>query len=240
MIDIHCHILPSIDDGPNDLESSIEMFRIAEGDGITHIVATPHFKVSESPTIVDIQQLVLFVRERIARSGIGITLMGGADIHLSYELLNGLDRATIPTINGSRYFLLELPDLFPPNLDHLIHAARLKGLVPVITHPERNYGILISPSKASALRSSGALLQLTAMSITGGFGRQVRRLSQWLLKNGLVDVVASDAHGVKKRSPVLSDAYREVSKLRGEREARRLFFDNPTALIDDREILFGR
>lgn len=163
-------------------------------------------------------------------------LLPGADIRLTYELLSGLSRRDVPTINGSRYFLLELPDLMPPNLDNLFHSAMLAGFVPVITHPERNYSLLSFPQRVDELKEAGALFQLTAMSITGGFGSRIRSFSHMLLKRGFADFVASDAHNLTGRPPVLSDAYRVVSRTFSKNYADRLFYHNPAAVIENREI----
>ncbi len=236
MIDLHCHILPGIDDGPRDLATSMKMLRIASEDGITHIAATPHFVYNEKPSVRDIHERLIMLRENISGIEAEIRLLPGADIRLTYELINGLDKNDIPTINGSRYFLLELPDLMPPNLDNFIFEATLKGFVPIITHPERNYSLLASPGKTDELRKAGALLQLTAMSVTGEFGSQIRKFSHMLLKKNMADFIATDAHNTDRRIPVLSKAYREIAGLFNEHEAERLFVKNPLAVIENRDI----
>lgn len=234
MIDIHCHILPSIDDGPSDIETSIKMLKIAADDGITHIVATPHFRQDEKPTIQDIQDGISQLEESVNGAGMGIKLLSGADIRLTYELIYGIEENRIPSINGSRYFLLELPDLIPPNLDNFLFTSKSCGFVPIITHPERNYSLLASPGKIEVLRDSGALFQLTAMSITGEFGGRVKKYSHMLLKKGFVDFIATDAHSTARRAPVLSKALRVISGLLDEREVRKIFFENPEAVIENR------
>ncbi|NIO49110.1 MAG: exopolysaccharide biosynthesis protein [Candidatus Aminicenantes bacterium] len=236
MIDLHCHILPGIDDGPSDIETSIRMSKIAADDGITHIVATPHFKYNEKPTIDDIKDRLKMLEERVNKENIRVKFSSGADIGLTYELTYGIDKNEIPTINGSRYFLLELPNIIPPNLDNFLFTAELKGFVPIITHPERNYSLLSFPEKMEALRDSGALFQLTAMSITGEFGTPIKKFSQMLLKKGFIDFVASDAHSAGWRNPVLSSAYWEITELFDEDEAQRIFLKNPLAVVENREI----
>jgi len=236
MIDIHCHILPAIDDGAGDLQTSLEMFRIAAADGITHIVATPHYRHGDSPTMQDIDKKIKQVREEMTKSAIEITLLGGADIRLTYELLGAIQRNEIPTINGSRYFLLELPDLFPPRLDDFLFDMKVRGFVPVITHPERNYSLLSAPERVDAFRDAGALFQLTAMSITGALGRRIRKFTHQLFKKGYVDFVATDAHNTGRRPPLLSMAYRETIAVLNKTEAERIFFENPKAVIENREI----
>ena len=236
MIDIHCHILPGIDDGPEKMETTLEMLRMAADDGITHIIATPHYRCQDVLTMQDIDDRVSLVRKEMEKSGMTIRLSAGADIRLTYELISCLSRRALPTINGSRYFLLELPDFLPPHFDEFIFESRIKGYVPIITHPERNHSLLASPRRSEVLREAGALLQLTAMSITGEFSRQIKKYSLQLLKMGCVDFVASDAHSTKRRVPVLSRAYGEVSKMLDEDAAQRMFVDNPKAVIENREL----
>jgi protein-tyrosine phosphatase len=236
MIDIHCHILPLLDDGPTDIDESVSMSRMAADDGITHIVATPHFSYNERPAVKDIKEGLEILQVKLDEHGIPVRLLPGADIRLTYELLKGIETSDIPTINNSRYFLLELPDVIPPHLDNFIFTALLKGFVPVITHPERNHGLLSSPAKIETLRESGALFQVTAMSITGEFGNRIRNFSFNLIKNGFVDFIASDAHSSTWRIPTLSKAYREISGSFKERLAVKIFIENPAALIENRDI----
>lgn len=237
LIDIHCHILPEIDDGASDIETSIRMLKMAVDDGVTHIVATPHFMYNEKPDIHDIKKKFESLREKIKEKNIPLTLLSGADIRLTYELLSGIQRNEVPTINNTRYFLLELPDLVPPHFDDFLFEVKLKGFIPIITHPERNYSLFSSPDKIADMRNSGALIQITAMSITGEFGSQIKKASNILLKKGFVDFVASDAHSANRRNPVLSKAYREITGLLDEQQAKRLFYKNPLSVIEDRDII---
>ena len=236
MIDIHCHILPAIDDGPADLQETLAMLRLAAGDGITHIVATPHYRHGEAPTARDIEDKILQVRSEIVESRIDIELMGGADIRLTYELMEGVQENRIPTINNSRYFLLELPDLIPPHLDDFLFETRLKGYVPVITHPERNYSLLSVKKKIEAIREAGALFQLTAMSVTGKLGRQIKKFTEHLLKKGYVDFIATDAHSTMQRPPLLYKAYCETISILNKAEADRIFLENPRTVIENKDI----
>lgn len=236
MIDIHCHILPAIDDGPDDLQETLEMLRLAARDGITHIVATPHYRHGESPTRRDIEEKIIQVRKEMGKSCIAIELLGGADIRLTYELMQGIQENKIPTINSSRYFLLELPDLIPPHLDAFLFETRLKGYIPVITHPERNYSLLSAQAKIEGIRDAGALFQLTAMSVTGKLGRQIKKFTEHLLKKGYVDFIATDAHSTSQRPPLLSKAYRETISILSKAEADRIFLQNPQTVIENKDI----
>jgi protein-tyrosine phosphatase len=127
MIDLHCHILPGVDDGPSGIEESIAMARTASDDGITQIVATPHFLYDGSQKSEGVARSLEMLRDRLDEEGVPVKLLTGADIRLSFELMKGLEKKDIPTINGSRYFLLELPEVIPPHLDNLLFAARAKG-----------------------------------------------------------------------------------------------------------------
>jgi len=236
MIDIHCHILPAIDDGADTIQMSLEMLRLAAADGITHIVASPHYRHGESPAIDIIQRKIKQVREAMKGKAIEVELLEGADIRLTYELLRGIEKKEIPTINGSRYFLLELPDLVPPHLDEFLLEMKVRGFVPIITHPERNYSLLAAPQKTDALRAAGALFQVTAMSVTGDFGRQIMKFTRQLFKKGYVDFVATDAHNTVRRPPLLSKAYQETTVLLKKTETDRIFFENPKAVIENREL----
>ncbi len=236
MIDIHCHILPGVDDGPPDMETSIRMLKVAAGDGISHIVASPHFPFKGGHSHEDIRIVLEVLKERAMQEGITVRLYLGADARLSIELIELIGMKEIPTISNSRYFLLELPEVIPPNVERFLFDVRAKGFLPVITHPERNYGLLSRPERVTAFRETGALYQLTAMSITGGFDDRILWFSRFLLKKGVVDFVATDAHDPDWRRPVLSRAYGEVLRMCGEREARRLFFENPLAVLEDRQI----
>ena len=236
MIDIHCHILPGIDDGPADVAESVAMARIAAADGIRSIVATPHFSYGEGVDIEAIELAGRALEERLKEEGVPVSLVCGADVRLTYELLEGTEKGDLPTINGSRYFLLELPEIIPPNLDNFLHAASIGGFVPIITHPERNYSFLSSPRKMDGLREAGALIQITAMSITGEFGMKIRGLSEALIRKGLVDFVATDAHGTGHRRPLLSAACNHLSRLLDKGQVRKIFFGNPEAVLENREI----
>jgi protein-tyrosine phosphatase len=236
MIDLHCHILPAIDDGSPDMETTMKMLEIAAQDGINHIVASPHFRHGEKPSFQDILINLKTVQDEAVRQGSQVKLYSGADVRLTYELFEALSREDMPSINNSRYFLLELPDLIPPHLDDFIFESKIKGYIPIITHPERNYSLLSAFEKTDGLRESGALFQLTAMSITGDFGKQIRKFSLHLLKKGYVDFVASDAHSTDRRIPVLSRAYREVTDILNADEAKKIFIDNPTAVLENREL----
>lgn len=212
------------------------MCKMACDDGIKHIVATPHFRYGERPSAADIAEKLALLKEKVAQEGLPLELSAGADIHLTFELLSGIEKRDIPSINSSRYFLLELPDFIPPALEKFLFNSRACGYIPVITHPERNYSLLSAPKKMSPMRDAGALFQVTAMSITGEFGGPVRSFVRSMFRNDYVDFVATDAHSPVERRPLLSKAFSEVSGLCGEKKARAFFFDNPSSVVGNREL----
>lgn len=237
MIDIHCHILPGLDDGPSTLDESLEMCRIASADGIATIVATPHFKPG-TYAIHDLSGHIRTLQNELDRQGIGITILPGADVSVTPELPAYLSQYRELTINGSgRYFLAELPhEAIPAHWDQFLLSQRSKGIVPIITHPERNRWFLNHPDALAPFVMSGGLVQITAMSVTGGVGPDVREYCLFLLRRHLVHVLATDAHSTAQRPPILSAALHAASELIGESAAKRLVSDNPQAIIEGRPV----
>jgi len=239
MIDIHCHILPGLDDGAKSMEQALEMARMAVGDGIKIIVATPHlfknrivnFKdLNDKKTII--QALILF-REKLAEEGIDLELFPGCDFPLNYEALQLLDDGEVLTINDSNhYLLLELPDTsLPPAIDDICFHLKSKGLTPIITHPERHFIIQEMPQKLGRLMDLGCLVQMTGSSLTGGFGGSIRKLSRKLVKKGYIQVLATDSHNTSSRPPLLQAAVRELAGLVGESRAQDMVVTLPEKII---------
>ena len=231
-IDIHCHILPGIDDGPGDIQDSIAMAKMAIEDGITHMFATPH--------ILDglYRNRTAVIRETCEKlkSSLpdGLQLLYGADVRICHNLIEMIENEGIPTLNGSGYLLLEFPSLaLPPRLEDIILNLRQHKIIPIITHPERHVLLARRPALLRRLRECGAMSQITAQSITGGFGREIRNGSYALIRMGLVDFVASDCHDVRMRPPKLSEAYREVVCLFGEETAMGIFSRNQEKILEN-------
>jgi protein-tyrosine phosphatase len=232
MIDIHCHILPGIDDGPSDMNESIEMASVAAADGITTIVATPHLKDRIYPAEI-IASGVSALNRQLAERKIPVRVLRGADISAMFSLTLLKDF----TINGTKYLLFEFPHThMPSNAGQIIFNAMVSGLRPIITHPERNPSVVRDPSGLIELREAGALVQITAGSLTGDFGPEAQGCALFLLKKGAVDIIASDAHSVDVRRPVLSEGLLVAEKVLGRESALRLVEDNPAAVIEDRPI----
>ena len=235
MIDLHCHILSGIDDGPSTLDESIEMCRIAAADGITTIVATPHFRPG-SYELNNIAEHIRILQNELDSQRIGLTILPGADVYVTPELPGYLGQYRELTINGSgRYFLAELPhETIPAQWDQFLLSLRSRGIVPILTHPERNRWFLNHPDALVPFVMAGGLVQITAMSVTGGVGKDTRDYCSFLLSRNLVQVIATDAHSPDMRPPILSEALKAASDIIGGDAASRLVRDNPQAIIDGR------
>ncbi|GAB7387956.1 tyrosine protein phosphatase [Bacillaceae bacterium] len=217
MFDIHCHILPQADDGAMDMEQAIRMAEIAEKDGITAIIATPHHRNgiywNEKESIL---RKVEELNAALAERGLSVRVLPGMEVHVHAGLVDELQAGRLLPLNGSKYLLLELPfQQVPPRLEELVYEIQLAGFVPVIAHPERTLSFRERPERLYALVQKGALTQITAGSILGFFGKKAQRFSRELLDCRLTHVVASDAHTDRRRVPKLSEAYAEIARYAG-------------------------
>ncbi len=228
MIDIHCHILHDIDDGPADLAGSLAMAHLAAADGTRVLVATPHVTLNP-PSSALIAGRLAELNSAIAQAGIELRVLAGGD-----NLYNlGAETLARYSINGGPYVLVEYPHThLPAQAGASLFDALSHGLTPIITHPERNPSVVQDPQLLIDLVERGALVQLTAESLTGGFGGSARSCARYLLKKGLVHFLASDGHSADWRPPVLSAGVKAAAKLIGPEAARRLVVDNPARVIE--------
>jgi protein-tyrosine phosphatase len=234
MIDIHVHILPGLDDGASDVGESLDMCRMAFADGIKTMVATPHMGGSYRYNRRDeVLRAVGELNARLKETEIGVTVLPGGDVYIDRNLINLVKEHKVVTVNDAmRYVMVELPSqLTPPNLWGWMHEMALAGYTPILTHPERNAGMLRNREVVREWVERGGLVQVTAMSLTGGFGRKIRKYAEELVGMRLVHILASDGHSVAVRPPLLSKAVKAVSSLIGEFEARKLVEDHPGAII---------
>jgi protein-tyrosine phosphatase len=239
MIDIHAHILPGVDDGAKDWDQSLEMARLAVNDGITVMVATPHLFKGRTLDLGHINDKSLILRhvaqlrQKLAEAAIPLEIIPGCDFPLGFESLQLLEDGRALTINDAhRYLLLELPDTsLPPAMEEICFQLKSRGLTPIITHPERHLILQEMPHKLKRLIDLGCLVQMTGNSLTGWFGRRVKKLSQQLIKMGYVHLLATDAHDPKRRPPLLSKAVTELSRLLGKDRARAMVHDLPGKII---------
>ncbi len=225
MIDLHCHILPGIDDGAPDLATAMAMAKMAVEDGITHIACTPHVingVYDNDPARIG--AAVERLQQELAVAGVELKLLCGADVHIAPDLLQRLQAGGVRVLGRSHYFLLEPPHhVRPPAVERFVKSLIAGGYIPVITHPERLTWIEQHYPVFEELSDSGAVMQITAGSITGRFGRRAKYWSERLLDEGRVHLVASDAHNLVDRPPVLSKAREIVRERLGDDAALDLF-----------------
>ena len=230
MIDIHCHILPEVDDGPKSWEVSIEMCRIAAEDGITHIVATPH---ANDRYVYDRKYLLALVEELRRRAGPAPELSLGCDFRFSDDNLERLhERPLSYTIGETHYLLVELSDYsIPPHLADGFRRLGDLGLAPILTHPERNPILQKTPQRVLEYADMGCLIQVTASSLTGFWGERPAMVTRWLLERSGVHILATDAHDTQRRRPILSDAFAVAEQIVGAEIAEALVEGNPGAIV---------
>lgn len=249
MIDLHCHILPGIDDGAPDLETALAMARIAVADGITVTACTPH----NHPGVYDNHgpaiklAMVAFQRE-LDNAGISLRLICGSDVHIAEDLVEGLNSGRVASLNDSHYFLFEPPHhIAPPRMEAVVFDVMLADYTPILTHPERLTWIEDHYDAIVRLAGRGVLMQITGGSVTGRFGKRPKYWSERMLDEGLVHILATDAHNLRNRKPVLSEARDAVAERLSESEAIAMVQSRPARIMEDAppeavpsEVLTGR
>lgn len=230
MIDIHCHILPGLDDGAKNPAAALEMARRAGADGISTIVASPHVITG---LYRNTREVILAATGQfnalLQKNEIPLTVLPGAEYQLEPDLPGRLARGELLTINdGGRYLLVELPAAFVPDYTvPVIYDLLLQGVVPVMAHPERNAGLIKNPALLYDLVTRGTLAQITAASLTGRFGATSAAVARLFLEHGCAHFIATDAHSTRDRAPVLAAAALEVARLTGQERAQSLVSGNP-------------
>jgi protein-tyrosine phosphatase len=228
-VDIHCHILPGLDDGARDWDESLAMAQLAVADGTSTIIATPHQLGGYGRNQRDAIRLrVGELKKRLADAGVPLIVRQGADVRVEDQLVEQLLSGTVLTLGDhGRHVLLELPhELYLP-LELVVERLARHDIVAILSHPERNEGILRRPEVLDSLVDAGCLLQITAGSLCGSFGKPCRRLAELLVARGLAHFVATDGHGAKARRPLMRRAYERVIELVGVEMAAALCCHNP-------------
>lgn len=238
MIDIHSHILPGLDDGSKSWEMTLKMCRLAMQDGITHMVATPHANDVYTYSRDRARELLVGLAEKV---GDQLAFSIGCDFHLSFE--NIKDAIAHPrryTIAAKQYLLVEFSDYgIAPQIGDSLARLQSAGMVPIITHPERNAILQRRLEMVLEWVEAGCLVQVTASAVTGAWGVAAQRVALWLLENEAVHVLASDSHDDKNREPNLSKARDAVAQRFGTQLAQALVADNPAAIVAGQALNVG-
>jgi protein-tyrosine phosphatase len=233
MIDLHSHILPGIDDGAADISVSMEMAKAFVADGVSVVACTSHIL----PGLYDnsgpkIREATGQLQQAIDSAGIPLKLVVGADNHITQNFVAELRSGHLLSLNDSRYVLVEPPHhIAPPRLEDLFFNLLFAGYVPILTHPERLTWISSHLELIQGLAREGVWIQLTAGSITGAFGRKARYWSERMLHEGWVQIIATDAHDVRRRPPILSEARDLAKKWLGHKEAEHLVVTRPQGVL---------
>ncbi|WP_432407015.1 tyrosine-protein phosphatase [Wukongibacter sp. M2B1] len=237
MIDIHCHILPYVDDGAKHMDEAVQMARIAYEQGIKKIVATPHYIEDGEYLSVRIDKKVERLNYVLKQKKIELEVLVGNEVFITPNLPSLIKSRKINTINQTQYLLIEFPLFSLPNyIENVIFELKLIGIVPIIAHPERYRFISENPNVLIKYIDIGVLCQINSGSIIGDYGKAIMEASLNLIKHDMAHVVASDAHSMKGRSPRLKIAYEKVQKLYGEEKAKELFYVNTRKIVEGKDL----
>lgn len=241
MIDIHTHILPGFDDGADSHQASLEMVRKAGEDGVSSMVATPHVTEEEFLELRDkIAGAVERLNAELQKESTHVKILPGAEVPVSSTLVSEIEALRQLSIGFSgKYVLLELPlQEMPMFTEELIFRLLLKGIIPILAHPERNSSIVERPERLLELVEKGALVQVNAGSITGRYGDRVKSTAELLVRNRIAHFIASDAHSTRSRPPGLTSALERAHELIGD-DAKALVEENPSAVVDSKVLNFA-
>jgi protein-tyrosine phosphatase len=233
MIDLHCHILPGIDDGAPDLATAINMARAFAADGVGIVACTPHILPglyhNSGPQI---RQATAQLQRLLLEQGIPLDLVTGADNHVVPEFLAELRSGKLLSLADTRYILVEPPHhVAPPRLEELFFSLIAAQYVPILTHPERLTWISANYAAITRLNAAGTWFQITAGSLAGHFGRNARYWAERLLDEGRVHLLATDAHDLERRPPNLGRGRELAARRVGDAEAENLVETRPRGVL---------
>lgn len=238
MIDIHSHILPFVDDGAKNMDEAMDMAKIACESGTSTIFATPHYIENEGynnceENLKILNRLNMELKER----NIDINVLLGNELFIIYDVIRLIDSNEIATLNNTKYLLIEFPRLdMPIYVENLIYNLRLKGIIPIIAHPERYVKVIEDPNILYNFVTKGALCQINLPSLNGRYGEKVKETAEILVKHNMIHFVGSDAHSTRKATPDVRDSVKILQSLIGSEKANELLVENPEKLIKNEDI----
>jgi protein-tyrosine phosphatase len=225
MIDIHCHLLPNVDDGPTSWEESLEMARLASKDGIQVAVTTPHWIQGTrwQPNPKEIKNKVYELNNKLKKDEIPLTVLPGMEVGISENLPKLVSSGDVLTLGEGHYLLVEVPFVsLPFGIEEIIFNLKAIGIYPVLAHPERNQELQKNPRKILELSNAGAFIQITAGSFCGDFGEHAKRCAIQFAKFGVINAVASDAHSTEKRPPIITSGIKVLEEFIGKEQTEML------------------
>ncbi len=238
MIDIHCHIVPNVDDGAKDLDDAVKMAKIAYNEGIRKIINTSHYH----PNFNYIKGKELLGRVKdfnniLKLNNIDIEVFIGNELYYSEDIIEIIEEKEFYSLNNSRYLLIEFPPLnFPKNILDIIYEIKIRGYIPILAHVERYKKVQENVNLIYECINEGALIQVNSSSIMGKNGIEMKKVSDILLYNNMIHFIATDAHSSTRRRPIIKETYDYVVKKYGSKKAETLFIQNPSKVINNEEI----
>ena len=237
MIDIHCHLLPNIDDGASDMVEAIALAKLAVQNNIKHMILTPHINIGrfDNNTQVISHALEAFKLE-LENQKVDLSVSAGAEVRISADIMMMVEKGNVPFIGkwqGMDAMLLEMPHSnIPVGSDKLVKWLIKKNIIPIIAHPERNRDVQKNIAVLKPFIQLGCLFQITGSSLLGDFGDTCVDRAKELLEMGIIQFIASDAHNIKRRPPMLAEALDVAKSVIGDVEANKLVYDNPAMLLE--------
>jgi protein-tyrosine phosphatase len=238
MIDLHCHLLPGVDDGPRTMAEAVALCRLSVENGIRRAVATPHFlAITRKSTWDNIQSILAALQAELAAQAIALHVTVAAEVRICGELVSLIPTGKVPFIgqlDGKPVLLLEFPHTssLPFGSEKLVKWLVAQNIRPMIAHPERNKTFQREPESLTPFLRAGCLLQVTAGSLTGEFGPEAARTARALLDEDRISIVATDAHDTEERPPSMRAGFDFVARQAGEATAWRLMRDTPQTILE--------
>ncbi len=238
MIDIHSHILPGVDDGSKSLEDSMEIAKIYLSQGINSVIATPHYIEGEGyNTYQENLKVLENLNKKIKENSINFEIMLGNEVYITPNIIDLLDKGHISTLNSSRYLLIEFPMFdIPLYTEEIIYELKLRGITPIIAHPERNRKIVEDPNILFEFITKGALAQTNTESLLGMYGQAIKDTAEILLTHDMIHFIATDAHSKRRRAPRLKKCIGQIISLVGQERFKELTEINPQAVVNNEDI----
>ena len=233
LIDIHCHILPKVDDGPDSVEESMKILKDMRRQGIKHVIVTPHYRPEMfEPSMKRVIYSYRHLRDIAYEMGVSMSL--GCEYYRNEQIIDHMDNRKRPSMAGSRYVLIEfsMNDLFP-TVRNYVYELVTHGYQPIVAHVER-YFCCQKMEKIQELKDMGALIQVNAGSVLGEEGWKLKKFCLELMKKDLIDFIASDTHNTSDRKLNLKKCASYVTKKMGKQYAERIFFNNPLNILKNR------
>ncbi|HZK01659.1 MAG TPA: CpsB/CapC family capsule biosynthesis tyrosine phosphatase [Anaerovoracaceae bacterium] len=241
MVDLHSHILPTIDDGSENMEETLEMGKIAEAEGFSKVIATPHYIEGESaPNREQYLNIIKEVNRHFVENAINIEILPGLEVYITPDIPSKLKKGEILTLNNTPYILIELPMFnIPIYTEDILYEIRLLGYKPVIAHPERYGKVMDDPNYLRGLIEQGNYVQINSLSVIGILGEGAKETVEILLKHRMVHFIGTDAHSSGVRSPRIKEALEQMRRWVGSEYVEEII-NNGRALIRGEEIYISQ